>query len=149
VAGPRLHRPERPQLGDEYAAFDAELRFEVPGVRVADPKACQCGEVLKGVHQAVGVQGVRHGVHARDAHRHLHGLLRGRLRRLLQLRPPRTTCGAQRAHGGDAMTDTSARDLTEQDVLDKIEKAVRRAPRFTDERITMAHGAGGKASRAH
>ena len=33
----------------EYAAFDAELLFEVPGVRVADPKACQCGEVLKGV----------------------------------------------------------------------------------------------------
>src|SRR6266700_3045492 len=26
-----------------------ELGFEVPGVRVADPKACQCGEVLKGV----------------------------------------------------------------------------------------------------
>jgi len=24
-------------------------RFSVPGVRVADPKACQCGEVLKGV----------------------------------------------------------------------------------------------------
>jgi hydrogenase expression/formation protein HypD len=37
------------QLRDEYAAFDAELRFAVPGVRVADPKACQCGEVLKGV----------------------------------------------------------------------------------------------------
>jgi hydrogenase expression/formation protein HypD len=37
------------RLSDEYAAFDAELRFEVPGVRVADPKACQCGEVLKGV----------------------------------------------------------------------------------------------------
>jgi hydrogenase expression/formation protein HypD len=32
-----------------YAAFDAELIFGVPGVRVADPKACQCGEVLKGV----------------------------------------------------------------------------------------------------
>ncbi len=32
-----------------YAAFDAELLFNVPGVRVADPKACQCGEVLKGV----------------------------------------------------------------------------------------------------
>ena len=28
---------------------DAELRFAVPGIRVADPKACQCGEVLKGV----------------------------------------------------------------------------------------------------
>jgi hydrogenase expression/formation protein HypD len=36
-------------LRDEYAHLDAELRFEVPGVRVADPKACQCGEVLKGV----------------------------------------------------------------------------------------------------
>jgi hydrogenase expression/formation protein HypD len=33
----------------EYAAFDAEKLFGVPGVRIADPKACQCGEVLKGV----------------------------------------------------------------------------------------------------
>jgi hydrogenase expression/formation protein HypD len=37
------------QLSGRYADFDAELRFDVPGVRVADPKACQCGEVLKGV----------------------------------------------------------------------------------------------------
>jgi hydrogenase expression/formation protein HypD len=37
------------QLSAKYADFDAELRFDVPGVRVADPKACQCGEVLKGV----------------------------------------------------------------------------------------------------
>jgi len=37
------------KLNDAYADFDAELRFDVPGVRVADPKACQCGEVLKGV----------------------------------------------------------------------------------------------------
>ncbi len=37
------------KLRHEFAAFDAELRYEVPGVRVADPKACQCGEVLKGV----------------------------------------------------------------------------------------------------
>jgi hydrogenase expression/formation protein HypD len=34
---------------ERYAEFDAERRFELPGVRVADPKACQCGEVLKGV----------------------------------------------------------------------------------------------------
>jgi hydrogenase expression/formation protein HypD len=33
----------------EYARFDAEQRYSLPGVRVADPKACQCGEVLKGV----------------------------------------------------------------------------------------------------
>ena len=37
------------RLSDAYAEFDAERRYEVPGVRVADPKACQCGEVLKGV----------------------------------------------------------------------------------------------------
>ncbi len=33
----------------EYAAFDAEKRFEVPHIKIADPKSCQCGEVLKGV----------------------------------------------------------------------------------------------------
>jgi hydrogenase expression/formation protein HypD len=32
----------------EFAPWDAELRFNVPGVRVEDPKACQCGEVLRG-----------------------------------------------------------------------------------------------------
>jgi hydrogenase expression/formation protein HypD len=36
------------RLSDAYADFDAELRFDVPGVRVADPKACQCGDVLRG-----------------------------------------------------------------------------------------------------
>ncbi|MET8146096.1 hydrogenase formation protein HypD [Sphaerisporangium sp. NPDC005288] len=34
---------------ERYAEFDAERVFQVPGFRVADPKACQCGEVLKGV----------------------------------------------------------------------------------------------------
>ena len=36
-------------LREDFAEFDAERLFELPGVRVADPKACQCGEVLKGV----------------------------------------------------------------------------------------------------
>ncbi len=35
-------------LRGEFAAWDAERLFDLPGVRVADPKACQCGEVLKG-----------------------------------------------------------------------------------------------------
>ncbi len=35
-------------LRQEFAGFDAEVRFPVPNVRVTDPKACQCGEVLKG-----------------------------------------------------------------------------------------------------
>jgi hydrogenase expression/formation protein HypD len=37
------------RIRDRYAEWDAEQRFEVPGVRVTDPKAAQCGEVLKGV----------------------------------------------------------------------------------------------------
>ncbi|HEY8371264.1 MAG TPA: hydrogenase formation protein HypD [Pseudonocardiaceae bacterium] len=37
------------RMREKYADYDAEHRFELPGVRVADPKACQCGEVLKGV----------------------------------------------------------------------------------------------------
>jgi hydrogenase expression/formation protein HypD len=32
-----------------YARFDAERRFAVPNLKIADPKSCQCGEVLKGV----------------------------------------------------------------------------------------------------
>ena len=35
-------------ISPEFADWDAELLYDVPGVRVADPKACQCGEVLKG-----------------------------------------------------------------------------------------------------
>ena len=31
-----------------YARFDAERLYAVPGARIADPKSCQCGEVLKG-----------------------------------------------------------------------------------------------------
>jgi len=37
------------KLNDRYSNFDAEVRYDMPGIRVADPKACQCGEVLKGV----------------------------------------------------------------------------------------------------
>lgn len=37
------------KLRDAYADWDAERRFSLPGVRVTDPKAAQCGEVLKGV----------------------------------------------------------------------------------------------------
>ncbi len=35
-------------LSAEFARWDADLIYDVPGLRVADPKACQCGEVLKG-----------------------------------------------------------------------------------------------------
>jgi hydrogenase expression/formation protein HypD len=41
------------RIRDSYAEWDAERRFRVPGVRVTDPKAAQCGEVLKGVLKPV------------------------------------------------------------------------------------------------
>jgi len=36
------------RLRPELAEHDAEARFSLPGERVPDPKACQCGEVLVG-----------------------------------------------------------------------------------------------------
>ena len=37
------------KMRDAYARFDAERKFSVPNLKIADPKSCQCGEVLKGV----------------------------------------------------------------------------------------------------
>ncbi|RWE29565.1 hydrogenase formation protein HypD [Mesorhizobium sp.] len=37
------------RVRDEYVRFDAERKFSVPNIKIADPKSCQCGEVLKGV----------------------------------------------------------------------------------------------------
>jgi hydrogenase expression/formation protein HypD len=36
------------RLRREFALYDAERKFAVPNLRIADPKSCQCGEVLKG-----------------------------------------------------------------------------------------------------
>ena len=37
------------RIREEYAAWDAERKFAVPNLKIADPKSCQCGEVVKGV----------------------------------------------------------------------------------------------------
>ncbi|MFI6284067.1 hydrogenase formation protein HypD [Streptomyces sp. NPDC051018] len=37
------------RLSPAYRAFDAELRFDVTGVRTAEPAACRSGEVLQGL----------------------------------------------------------------------------------------------------
>jgi hydrogenase expression/formation protein HypD len=37
------------RLKEKWAAFDAERRFAMPEVSVADPKACECGAILRGV----------------------------------------------------------------------------------------------------
>lgn len=36
------------RIRERYAAYDAERKFAVPNLKIADPQACQCGEVLKG-----------------------------------------------------------------------------------------------------
>jgi len=37
------------QIRETYLRFDAERKFAIPNLKIADPKSCQCGEVLKGV----------------------------------------------------------------------------------------------------
>jgi hydrogenase expression/formation protein HypD len=37
------------KIRPEYAQFDTEVKFTIPNLKVADHKACQCGEILKGV----------------------------------------------------------------------------------------------------
>ena len=109
-------------------------------MRVADPKACQCGEVLKGVikpweckvfgtactpEHAIGTCMVSPG---------------GRLRRLLQLRPLREGAGC-------CLSRPASAPGAEERILGIIETARAKRPRFKDPAITMAHGAGGKATQ--
>ena len=86
--GPRVHLPERAQV----AAGVRRLRRRTaprPAERARRrPQGVPVRGGPQGRDQAVGVQGVRHGLHAGDAHRHVHGVLRGRVRGVLQLRPP-------------------------------------------------------------
>lgn len=37
------------RVREAFADHDAERKFSVPNLKIADPKSCQCGEVLKGV----------------------------------------------------------------------------------------------------
>jgi hydrogenase expression/formation protein HypE len=54
--------------------------------------------------------------------------------------------GAERPQGPDGRPSLPVSDR-EQQVLDRIDRARRRRPRVREERITMAHGAGGKATQ--
>ena len=37
------------KIRSEYAKLDAETKFSIPNLKISDHKACQCGEILKGV----------------------------------------------------------------------------------------------------
>ena len=128
------------KLSDAYADLDAERRFQVPGVRVADPKACQCGEVLKGVIKPWECKVFGTACTPERPIGTCMVSLRGRLRRVLQLRP-------LRARAGGRVTADRASER-EQQVLDMIETRAREARRASaTTQITMAHGAGGKATQ--
>src|SRR5580765_6753406 len=96
----------------------------------------------EGRDQAMGVQGLRQCLHTRARDRDVHGLSRGRVRRVLHLRALRA-----RARGGVTVAAHSSVSEREQRVLDIIAKQRSRRPKLRDAHITMAHGAGGKATQ--
>ena len=89
VARARLHLPER---------AEAVRRLRGPRRRAAlhrarrtrrRPEGVPVRRGAQGRHQAVGVQGLRYRVHARARDRDVHGVPRGRVRGVLQLRTVR------------------------------------------------------------
>ena len=115
--------------------------FQRPGRAGRRPQGVPVRRGAEGGHQALGVQGVRNRVHARAADRDVHGLVRGSLRRVLQLR---TVCPGT---GGRVTSDPAVISDREQKILGIIETARAKRAKFRDERINMAHGAGGKATQ--
>ena len=118
-------------------------RGALPGARRPGrgPKGVPVRRGAQGRDQAVGVQGVRHGMHAGAADRHVHGVLGGRLRRVLQLRPVRP-----RARGGRECPPRSPSASSGSSASSRPRGAS--AAKFRDAQITMAHGAGGKATQS-
>ena len=76
------------KLRPEFAALRRRAALLGAGRAGRRPEGVPVRRGAEGRDQAVGVQGVRHRVHARDADRHVHGVVRGRVRGVLQLRPP-------------------------------------------------------------
>ena len=97
----------------------------------------------QGRDQALGVQGVRHRLHARSTRS---GPAWSPRRAPA---PPTTTTAATRANARSSRepAETKSPAGREQRILEIIETTRAKRPRFKDERITMAHGAGGKATQ--
>ena len=120
------------RLSDRYAAWDSERRFSVPGVQVTDPKAAQCGEVLKGVLRPPDCKLFGKECTPEQSGRRADGVVGRIVRGLLHLRS-----SENRGGGAMGVSPTGVR-VIEPDG---------REDGFRDPRIEMAHGAGGKASR--
>ena len=75
------------KLRPEFAAVRRRAALRAPRRAGRRPEGVPVRRGAQRGHQAVGVQGVRHRLHPRDADRDLHGLVGGGVRGLLQLRP--------------------------------------------------------------
>ena len=73
------------RLREAYARFDAERKFSGAGPAHRRPEILPMRRGPEGRHQALGVQGIRQGLHAGDAARRADGVVRRRLRRLLPI----------------------------------------------------------------
>ena len=119
------------RIRDAYADWDAERRFTIPSIRVTDPKAAQCGEVLKGV--------------LKPAQCKLFGS---------ECTPERPVGALMVSSEGScaAYFNYEHRKVAADSARRRHERRSRcrhAAPtvRFREPQIEMAHGAGGKASR--
>ncbi len=89
VARAGLHLPERAAAVGRLRGLRRRAALLAPGRTRRRPEGVPVRRGAQGRDQAVGVQGVRHRVHAGARDRDVHGLAGGRVRRLLQLRPVR------------------------------------------------------------
>ena len=128
------------KLSDAYARLRRGASLRGPGRARRRPEGLPVRRGAQGRDQAVGVQGLRHRVHARAADRNLHGLV-GRAPA-----PPTTTSGASPVSArwcdrvGDRRTGAAR--------AGHDRAGAREAARGSGTpQITMAHGAGGKATQ--
>ncbi|CAA9521076.1 MAG: [NiFe] hydrogenase metallocenter assembly protein HypD, partial [uncultured Solirubrobacteraceae bacterium] len=95
VAGAGLHLPERAEASRRARGLGRGSALRHSRRARRRPQGLPVRRGPKGRHQALAVQGLRDLVHAGSAHRDVHGLQRGRLRGLLQLRASRRTAHAR------------------------------------------------------
>ncbi|CRK51217.1 hypothetical protein RHCRD62_20656 [Rhodococcus sp. RD6.2] len=105
VARPGVHLTERVGHPPRLRGLRRRAAFLDARPAGGRPQGLPVRRGPQGGHQAVGVQGVRHRVHPGDPDRHLHGLARGGVRGLLQLRPTAPGYGRPGRPGRDGLTD--------------------------------------------
>ena len=139
VARPGLHLAERPEALRGLRGLRRRAALRGAGRARRRPEGVPVRRGAQGRHQAVRVQGVRHRVHA-GAARSARAWSPARAPA-----PPTTTTAASRGSGRSYERRSPS---AEAKILGIIETARAKRAKFRDAHITMAHGAGGKATQA-